>query len=183
MCWVYVITCTPVDSSTFTHSFNRYSPCCPVPALLGYCSGTPSWHPAQIPRRSWRVKVISTALWQPLPAPAPTPATIANDFHFRIEMNAPLVVAASRVLQAEADEAEAEAEAKADADCALLCDSRRIRGSSVVHSGKWVRRGRINFPCRTHTHTLVPSSARTHTDTPGPANTHVATYVCSQRAR
>lgn len=49
-------------------------------------------------------------------------------------MNAPLVVAASRVLQAGADEAEAEAEA--DADCALLCDSRRIRGSSVVHSGK-----------------------------------------------
>lgn len=108
VCWVYVITCTPVDSSTFTHSFNRYRPCCPVPALLRYCSGTPSWHPAQIPRRSWRVKVISTALWQPLPAPAPTPATIANDFHFRIEMNAPLVVAASRVLQAEADEAEAE---------------------------------------------------------------------------
>lgn len=70
-------------------------------------------------------------------------------------MNAPLVVAASRVLQAGADEAEAEAEA--DADCALFCDSRRIRGSSVVHSGKWVRRGRINFPCRTHTHTLVPS--------------------------
>lgn len=97
-------------------------------------------------------------------------------------MNAPLVVAASRVLQAEADEAEAEAEA--DADCALLCDSRRIRGSSVVRSGKWVRPGRINFPCRTHTHTHTLSGAflRPHSHRYPRPGEHTRSHLCMQPA-